>query len=147
MTTKKQIKENESNKEKLKMGLFRAVFNSDFDGVKTDKIILNVKITRDLQYLLRSFILENEKVKTMIYDNKILRYKYNSGIFLTLNRTTREILFLKDLLDNGEVDIKIVDIETMERAISAFKLGFKYVIRTVLLGNQKSEVLYKTKIK
>ena len=140
MTTKKQKKQTE--KDKLKMGSYKAVFKSEFNG---DKINLNLTITRDLQYLLRSFIIEDETTNVTVFNNTILRYKYKSKVFSNLGSQTREMLFPKDLIDNGEINLKLSEIEILERMIENFKLGFKYIIKTILTGNQESEVSFKIK--
>lgn len=143
--TKKNKLNTYTSKDKLKMGLYKVVFKSEFDETKDGgNLVLNIKITRDLQYLLRSFIVENTSVEENVFGGKFIRYKYNHNIFSGIDSSIARTILSKNLIDNGEMKLKFEEIENMERIITYLKAGFKYAIRLVLCGNQETEVIYET---
>lgn len=139
MTTKKET----LDKEKLKLGLYKVTFKSELDTGKRERIELTVNITRDLKYLLHNFIASKEMISEVILGTKYKRYKYKAKLLGSLNGWGGNIIFAKELVEKEQITLMVESIETLEELIKVFKRGFKYLIETLLMGTQRTEITYK----
>lgn len=129
----------ETIQEEKSVGNYKIRCKAIFDNSDDNKIFLEISFSDDAFNLIKQTKSETNK--------EIVNYSINNGIdLINLKRyrikdwlysalygdNFREILFTKDLIDNGKVLIPFVSVQKIESVISGIKSHFRTIIETML---------------
>lgn len=124
MTTK------EPQKDSKRIGEYEIKFKVDFGGLEDDSALI-ISLNRPLADLLRSVIVPNEVKEFMLHDIIHKRYAVKRIIFNDLEGEARDVLFMKDLIDNGTVSLKTPSVRSIERAMEGLRGNVAEVVRLI----------------
>jgi len=122
--------------EKKRIGSYTIKFKTQFNNKKSEYIFLEILVSKDLKELLSDLVIKevvnseafcqyNEDGRTTY----LQRYKVIRPFFSALYGNYKEVFFLKDLIDKGEVSVSFSDIRNIESIISDMKENTKMLIR------------------
>lgn len=121
--------------EKKEIGNYKIIFKTKFDKSKSDKIILEVALSKDLQSLIKKAII-SEKTPYSFYDgvNNIdgQRYKVKTWVYNTLYSRGRELLFDEVLIDKSKKEFEFLSVDLIDDNMDKFKENIKQLIRNML---------------
>jgi hypothetical protein len=121
-----------------------------------DYLNLSVKINQDLQDVLKLSIIK-ELIPLSLYfgeydakGDRVLinfqRYKVKSILYGCLYQDYKDVLFIKELVENGEYSFKFRTLETLEKFKTCFKENLFSLLKNILSADLEQSVLYKIKL-
>ena len=156
MTKKIQGELVEPISEKKRIGSYTIKMSTRFDKTQNpDLIYLSVGISKDLQEVIKSITLKEtqnssipkEYPETEYNDDGdripykyFQRHKIMKPFYNALYGNFKEILFLKDIIKTGKVEIGLRDFETVENTMNHIKENVKSIIRNHTRINQEVTV-------
>ncbi len=136
------------DKEKIING-YKVSFQTDYSDDNGEFIELSVQIANELkQVLKKNSISEVSQVKIGRNSygegfNTYDRYKIKTVINNALSSNTRDLIFLKELVDHGKMTFRFEDIDRVLNVIECIKTGIRQLIEfTVGVENLTQEVHY-----
>jgi hypothetical protein len=123
-----------------RIGNYEVKFKTIISEDTGDAIHLKISYTQDTLEMIKQICCLTEplteiKVKvgadldgSSIYDT-FQRYKVKRVVYGSLSGEQRDIVFLKELVDNGEITLKLLDVRKVEDIVMGFKSVISEIIR------------------
>ena len=126
-------------KEKVIMG-YKIKFKTSYDEADAEGryIILNIQISDELKDMLKKATINKITNVSISRDDNtpdtigIKRYKIKTLINNQLGSNTRDIMFAKDLIDDGEISLKFRSVNMVIHIIDNLKSSFRTLIETIV---------------
>lgn len=125
----------------LKSGNFNVNCKSKFDIDSSDYIILTITQSEDLNQLIKQVIIDST-TESRVYEpnaeEPIIRYKVKGWLYNSLSSLgsySKDVLFLKDFVDNKKIELKFMDLYKLDSLITELRYATKQVVETALKYN------------
>jgi len=123
--------------EKKQIGSYTLKLNTEFNKDNGELIFLNIGISNDFQKLLKEITLD-ETSEVYIEDLKLKRYLVFRPFYGLIDGDYKDILFLKELINNKKAKIGFNTVRNIEKAIEQAKENSRVIIRNFLKINNLS---------
>jgi len=118
------------------IGTYKIHFKTEFNKRSSDFINLKITYSRDLMFLLKDKAVIPTEIGGNYHNGSgettFKRYKVRTPIMNIMSGDFRQVVFCKELLDNGNFTLKFKNVEYLNMAIQGFKENIKAVIKVIL---------------
>jgi len=138
MTTEKEIK---TEKDKKLISSFKASFNQGLtkDG---ENVFLKITLNDSLKEYIKQYIINEIEIYSFNDTQKFKRYKVKGFIFRELT-TFREVLFIKDILEEDNINLYFDSLRDLNRFKDYFKQNFKIFIEITSGLELNQDIIFK----
>lgn len=133
----------ETNETQVKaVGNYKLKFKTAFNREQEDYIILNLKVSEDMQALLKQAKSETDTslldipMNNGVIVERYQRYRVKNWVFNGLYSEKGGFLFLKELIDAGEANLRFAKLSTLQTFLQEMKDNFRNLIEVVLRASR-----------